>query len=74
MQDVVSPEVSKLYDSVINKKQGDQTQFSPYGGLLKKCVLKVCTDLIRNTKMSYILKKVTLLTTNAQTQKSVGPF
>ena len=29
IQKVVSPEVSKLNHAVINKKQGDQLQFSP---------------------------------------------
>ena len=29
IQEVVSPEVSKLADTVMSKKQGDQMQFSP---------------------------------------------
>ena len=36
IQEVVSPEVSKLNHAVMNKKQGDQMQFSLKKGLGKK--------------------------------------
>ena len=34
----------------------------------------VCTNLIRNAKMSCIQEKVMFLMTNAQIEKSIGPF
>ena len=55
IQDVVSPEVSKLNHAVMNKKQGDQMQFSLYKRLEKrKCIHPTpCQPIIPVDRLCY---------------------
>ena len=74
-QEVVLPEVSKLNHAIMNKKQGDQMQFSPEKRLEKKMdsyscqlivpvidnVIKWCNQIINFTRNLFIRLKIFIM-------------